>query len=439
MRGHHDYDWLGAECEPLLDRFEAVMGDAWAPMREAAIDAIGLITTRIGALGLGENLRPWQDHASLRSSPFYQLARAPLDELPPLVAACRVELARIRGHLEDQGVSVDVVYSIDAIDRGLTRIQRLLPMAGGDSTAETTRGLLVVLGRGLVGERSFRQLVADNMRLLARKVIERAGRTGEHYVTTSRREYWHMLSTAAGGGVVTTGTAIGKFLVKWGHFPLFIDGVFSSLLYAGSFLLIQFLGFTLATKQPSMTAAALAGTIRLADLVALIARISRSQFAAAVGNVATVILVMALFDQLWKLSTGGPFLDTATATAVVKSFDPLRSGTVLFAAYTGVLLWMSSLVAGWFENWVVYRRIPEGLEHHRLGKRLGPARMARLARGVPRNDHPAGQVLRPSARRPPRHPVGRLAGAGAVGAQRRRHRLGRHRPGLGRHRGDRPV
>ncbi|MBP6628453.1 MAG: gliding motility protein [Kofleriaceae bacterium] len=391
VRGHHDYDWLGAECEPLLDRFEAVMGDAWAPMREAAIDAIGLITTRIGALGLGENLRPWQDHASLRSSPFYQLARAPLDELPPLVAACRVELARIRGHLEDQGVSVDVVYSIDAIDRGLTRIQRLLPMAGGDSTAETTRGLLVVLGRGLVGERSFRQLVADNMRLLARKVIERAGRTGEHYVTTSRREYWHMLSTAAGGGVVTAGTAIGKFLVKWGHFPLFIDGVFSSLLYAGSFLLIQFLGFTLATKQPSMTAAALAGTIRdragpdrLADLVALIARISRSQFAAAVGNVATVILVMALFDQLWKLSTGGPFLDTATATAVVKSFDPLRSGTVLFAAYTGVLLWMSSLVAGWFENWVVYRRIPEGLEHHRLGKRLGPARMARLARGVER-------------------------------------------------------
>jgi len=57
---------------------------------------------------------------------------------------------------------------------------------------------------------------------------------------------------------------------------------------------------------------------------------------------------------------------------------------VLFAAYTGVLLWMSSLVAGWFENWVVYRRIPEGLEHHRLGKRLGPARMARLARGVER-------------------------------------------------------
>jgi site-specific recombinase len=113
-------------------------------------------------------------------------------------------------------------------------------------------------------------------------VIERAGRTGEHYVTSSRREYWRMLGSAAGGGVITAGTAIGRFLIKWGQFPLFVDGALSSLLYAGSFLLIQFLGFTLATKQPSMTAAALAGTIRdqagpdrLTDLVALIARISR--------------------------------------------------------------------------------------------------------------------------------------------------------------------
>jgi site-specific recombinase len=391
IRAHHDYDWLGPDSDALLDRFEAAMGEAWEPMRAAAVDAIGLICTRVGALGLGENLRPWFQHAALSSSPFYQLARAPLGELPPVIAACRVELARVRDHLEEQGVSVDVVYSLDAIERGLTRLERLLPMAAGDSTAATTRGLLIVLGRGLVGERSFRQLLADNLRLLARKVIERAGRTGEHYVTSSRREYWRMLGSAAGGGVITAGTAIGRFLIKWGQFPLFVDGALSSLLYAGSFLLIQFLGFTLATKQPSMTAAALAGTIRdqagpdrLTDLVALIARISRSQFAAAVGNVGTVIVVMALFDQLWKLSTGGPFLDAKTAHGVIASFDPLSSGTVVFAIYTGVLLWMSSLVAGWFENWVVYRRIPEGIEHHRLGQRFGAARMARLARKVER-------------------------------------------------------
>ena len=97
--------------------------------------------------------------------------------------------------------------------------------------------------------------------------------------------------------MLTLGTAVMKFMVKWGHWPLFVDGVLSSLVFAGSFLVMQLVGFTLATKQPSMTAAALAGTIRdtsgphrLDELVPLIARIARSQFAAAVGNVTGVIV-----------------------------------------------------------------------------------------------------------------------------------------------------
>jgi site-specific recombinase len=48
-----------------------------------------------------------------------------------VIAACRVELARVRDHLEEQGVSVDVVYSLDAIERGLTRLERLLPDGRG--------------------------------------------------------------------------------------------------------------------------------------------------------------------------------------------------------------------------------------------------------------------------------------------------------------------
>jgi site-specific recombinase len=252
------------------------------------------------------------------------------------------------------------------------------------------------VGRGLVGGRSFTQLLSDNLRLLARKVIERAGRTGEHYVTSSRREYFKMLGSAAGGGVLTLGTLVGKFLVKWSHFAPFLDGLFSSFVYAGSFVVMQLIGFTLATKQPSMTAAALAGSIgdgegpdRLRGLVALIARISRSQFAAAVGNVVTVIAVMLGFDQLWQLARGAPFLDGGTAASVIGSFHPLHSGSIPFAIFTGVLLWISSIAAGWFENWVVYRRIPDAVEHHRLGKRFGPRRMARLARGI---EHQAAGV-----------------------------------------------
>lgn len=390
VRAEDDYAWIGPDIEPLLRRFAAATGGVWAPLHDEAADAIGLLSARVAVLGTGENLRSRSERGVIRHSPFFRLGRAAPAEIPPLLAECRAELERIRVRLEDSGVSVDVVYSLDAIDRNLARIERLLPLATPAERQPELHGLLHVLGRGLIGERSFGQLLTDNLRLLARKVIERAGRTGEHYVTSTRREYYKMLSSAAGGGVITAGTAVGKFLIKWGHFPLFIDGLFSSLVYAGSFLAIQFAGFTLATKQPSMTAAALAGTIRdragpdrLAELVTLITRISRSQFAAAVGNVGVVIVVAFACDLIYQLTTGAPFLDAETAAATVAAFDPLGSGTIFFAALTGVLLWMSSLAAGWFENWVVYRRLPEAIEHnYRMRGLFGEARMARVARFV---------------------------------------------------------
>jgi site-specific recombinase len=158
---------------------------------------------------------------------------------------------------------------------------------------------------------------------------------------------------------------------------------------------MQFLGFTLATKQPSMTAAALAKTIKdskgehqLDDLVVLIARISRSQFAAAIGNVFTVVPVVIVLDLLWVATSGHHFLNEEAARTSVASFDPIHSGTIFFAALTGMLLWVSSLGAGWLENWVTYRRLPEAIRHHRLGRVVGRDRLAKVADFVA--NHSAG-------------------------------------------------
>jgi site-specific recombinase len=393
IRRVDDLSWLGPAADPLLNRLALAGGDVWKPLRSSVLDAIGLITTRIAALGMNEALRTRHTGETLRSSPLYRLTRAGLPEMPALIDASRAHLELVRTALEDHGVSIDVVYSIDSIERGLARLELLLPLVGParDEPSYELRAIIAAVGRGLVGGRSFTQLLSDNLRLLARKVIERAGRTGEHYVTSSRREYWRMLGSAAGGGVLTCGTAVTKFFVKWGHFAPFIDGFLSSVVYAGSFLVMQLVGFTLATKQPSMTAAALAGTIRdsagpgqLDELVPLIARIARSQLAAALGNVSAVIVTALAFNLVWQRVTGAPFLDAAGSAAVVASFDPLGSGTILFAALTGVLLWISSLCAGWFENWVVFRRLPEAIEHHRYRRRLGVRRMARIARFLER-------------------------------------------------------
>jgi len=390
VRKVSDLEWLGPAADPLLHRLAAVGGEAWNPIRSSIMDAISLITTRIAALGMSEQFRSRSISDTIRDTPLYQLTRAQPAEMPGLIEAARRHIEHVKVALEERGVSIDVVYSLDSIERGLSRIELLLPFVDASDGIEPTyeiRAVIAAVGRGLVGGRSFTQLLSDSLRLLARKVIERAGRTGEHYVTSSKREYWKMLGSAAGGGVLTLGTAVMKYLVKWGHFAPFLDGLLSSVVYAGSFIVMQLLGFTLATKQPSMTAAALAGTIRdrsgpgrLDELVPLIARIARSQFAAAVGNVSAVIVTAMVFDFLYQQTVGHSFLDADASRDVIASFDPLGSGTIFFAALTGVLLWISSLFAGWFENWVVYRRLPEAIEHHRFGKRLGKARMARSAR-----------------------------------------------------------
>jgi site-specific recombinase len=58
----------------------------------------------------------------------------------------------------------------------------------------------------------------------------------------------------------------------------------------------------------------------------------------------------------------------------------LQGPTALFAAFTGVLLFASSLIAGWVENWFVYHRLESALTHHLgLMHRLGAARTARWA------------------------------------------------------------
>lgn len=392
IRDIDDLEWVGPAADPLLHRLADAGGDAWEPLRASMMDAISLITTRIAAVGMSEAFRVRAGKLVVRDSPLYLLTKAKPADMPALIEQSRLYIDQVKHALEETGVSIQVVYNLDSIERGLSRLELLIPFVDKTDALEATyeiRAVIAAIGRGLVGGRSFFQLMSDNMRLLARKVIERAGRSGEHYVTSSRREYWQMYKSAAGGGVLTLGTAVAKFLVKWGEFAPFLDGLLSGIVYAGSFVVMQLLGFTLATKQPSMTAASLAGSIReragkgqLDELVPMIARIARSQFAAALGNVSAVIVTALAFDLLYSQVAGHSFLSEKDAEKVVASFDPLGSGTIWFGFCTGCLLWISSLFAGWFENWVVYRRIPEAIEHHRWGKRFGQARMSGWARFI---------------------------------------------------------
>ena len=403
--------WLRALDPNLALRFVNLVDDGktWKPLAREAADAALLIATRLSALGLSEDIRERSPRVPLRESPLFQLPRAcdallaelegdgeerveAFQQVRSLFVECRYTVDRVVSNLERFGVSVDVVYRLEVITKNMARLEALLDQLMPGERQVRVASVVALLGQlasDHLRDRSILDLVRANMHLLARKIIERAGYTGEHYITSTRAEYAKMMASAAGGGFLTAFTASIKLVTAGGALPLFVDGVLAGTNYAASFVLMQLLGFTLATKQPSMTAATLAATLRerqgqesaheLDDLVTVIARITRSQLAAVIGNIGLVVPTCLGIDYLVRVNTGLPFLTQEKAVYVMHSLHPLASGTVFYGAITGVVLWSSSIVAGWVENWAVYRRIPEAIAHHRIGRYVGVGRMLKLS------------------------------------------------------------
>jgi site-specific recombinase len=385
--------------------------DAWPPLVETLLDAFSLLGSRIQGLGLSEELRMRSRTGALQQSPFFRLTRSAdslvtavkthdgiaLAEkgLKQTVEDCRAELQSIVTNLDSNGVNLDVVYVLDVIRQSLLRMEAIatvLVSEPGAAKKSAVQHLLTDVVRGRLADRSLRHLAHNSLRLLARKITEWAGKTGEHYITADRSEYWLMWRAALGGGLLTVATAGLKMIVTHSGLPLFVEGFLSGLNYSISFILLQVFSLVLATKQPSMTGAALARIVhrcqdasRSDELVTFVARIFRSQLAAALGNVVAVSVGAVAFSFAWRAAMGAPFIPEETAQHTVESLNPFRSGTILFAALTGVILWLSSLAGGWIENWAVYNRLPQAIAEHRLGGLLRRQTLIRISDVFTRN------------------------------------------------------
>jgi site-specific recombinase len=77
-------------------------------------------------------------------------------------------------------------------------------------------GFVALLARQNRAQESVIDLLRQNWRLLTRKMVERSGETGEHYIARSRQEYGVMLKSAAGGGAIMAVTAwLKTILLAW--------------------------------------------------------------------------------------------------------------------------------------------------------------------------------------------------------------------------------
>jgi site-specific recombinase len=89
-----------------------------------------------------------------------------------------------------------------------------------------------------------------------------------------------------------------------------------------------------------------------------------------------VLAVQLLSQNLF----GAPLVGESDAHKVLATLT-LKGPCALYAAFTGVLLFVSSLIAGWAENWFVFHRLDSAIAWNpRIVARLGAARAQRWSR-----------------------------------------------------------
>jgi site-specific recombinase len=291
LPGVFDAGWIALLDEAQLARIGALLADATvdadgAPRwRHTVMDAVTYCSSQVVAAGFSPELRLRISAEHHETRPFHALM-ADLDELreqmfeqpageeseealqAAFVAfrdrldACRASASSVYTHLEDNGISVGLVFRLRQLRERVLRIRELLDCLMSPLPAPSVArliGKLVLAG----GERnSIRALIASNSSMLAAKVTERSAETGEHYITRDRASYLQMVKKAAGGGALTAVTVLLKFGIYALALSAFWAGLASGLMYAASFVAIQLLHLTLATKQPAMTAPALAARLR---------------------------------------------------------------------------------------------------------------------------------------------------------------------------------
>ncbi|MCU0425449.1 MAG: site-specific recombinase [Candidatus Kapabacteria bacterium] len=321
-----------------------------------------------------------------------------------MLSQCEDAIASIRRQRSTLGTSLSLTYQMERIVQHIQRLRTLIHLSLQPHEQDTTSlpQAIVRFWREVVeAENTHHSLgkhFAQNTALVAFQIAENAAKTGEHYITTTRKELRAFFTSSMGGGFIVAFLVMFKLWISQAHLPPFGEALLFSLNYGLGFIAIHLLGFKLATKQPAMTAStiaesldvrrksALTGEISLQNLVRTIARISRSQLASFAGNVLLALPVGCALAGLYFLLVGSPMAVAPKAHKMIAELHPLLSLSLIHAGIAGIFLFLSGLISGYYDNSVVFNAIPERIRQHPVLRRiLTPPQLECFAAYIERN------------------------------------------------------
>ncbi|MGE6572764.1 site-specific recombinase [Psychrobacter namhaensis] len=392
-----------------LIKVEAKHLDLVATAKNSILNAIIILSYRVSGIGLHPDLMESYPQILNYSASFvaqnqeavlfvnqYRQAHeldtltdiTPEDAVDPapllvMIEQCEDIVATVRKRIYKTGISIRLTNMMLRLDQSLQRIRILTQLVTDDyqkrdrAVIELIQTLITTSNRRY----SIGYLIDNNTKLLSRKVTENASRVGEHYISTDRAGYKQMFKKASIGGFVIAFMATIKILAYQLALAPMGRAFINSMIYGLGFVFIHVIRGTVATKQPAMTAAAIASTIsdgsgkkshQLTKLSELVVDILRTQFIAIMGNVMLAIPVALIISFAWLQYTGTPMIDSEKAGHLLHDLDPFHSLALPHAAIAGVYLFLSGLIAGYYDNLAVYNHVGARIQRHRLLKAILP-------------------------------------------------------------------
>ena len=267
------------------------------------------------------------------------------------------------------GISSKINQSLLKIRQQLRRIQDIIPILVVDTEEDILTNSKNLVSNTLKynsHRNNIRELIDDSTRLISHLITSHTAETGTHYIATSPKEYLKMFWKASGGGIIVGFLCIFKMMMSYSHGSEFSHAVLYSLNYAFGFIIIYLLGFTLATKQPAMTAATMAKVLsdesssekNYKEFANLVAKLSRTQFIAFVGNVlwSFPVALAIIYGMDWFLEKN---FAVAKADKLLKDLNPIESKAILHACIAGFFLFISGIISGNISNSSIFNQIPE--------------------------------------------------------------------------------
>lgn len=293
------------------------------------------------------------------------------------------------------GISLRVNQALLRIRQQLQRLKILLPLLVLEDMEEA-KGDTIRVACSLIefncDKNNVRKLFNESTQLLSYEITQHTADTGEHYITRDRKEYWLMFWKASGAGIIVGIACILKLLLSKIDTSAFGYAFLYSMNYALAFIAIYLCGFTLATKQPAMTASALVRALERGRMnhdvnedekhkafAEFFARVFRSQFIAFAGNVLLAFPVALL--GIWLIDIAFEYnLALTKWYKLINDNSPVASPAIFHAAIAGVFLFLSGIIAGSVANRDkhenVYYRIQE---HPFLKMTFGRTRTKKIA------------------------------------------------------------